>query len=43
MFSSIMKALFGSKTERDVKSLVPIVEKINAEEAWLQLFQKKLF
>ena len=43
MFSSIMKALFGSKTERDVKSLVPIVEKINAEEAWASAISKEAF
>ena len=43
MFSSIMKALFGSKTERDVKSLVPIVEKINAEEAWASALSKEAF
>jgi preprotein translocase subunit SecA len=38
-----MKALFGSKTERDVKSLVPIVEKINAEEAWASALSKEAF
>ncbi|GMO11726.1 MAG: preprotein translocase subunit SecA [Treponemataceae bacterium] len=34
MFDRILTTLFGSKNERDVKTLVPIVAKINQKEDW---------
>ena len=38
-----MKTLFGSKTERDVKSLVPIVEKIMFRKLWASALSKEAF
>ena len=43
MFSSIFKVLFGTKTERDVKNLLPLVEKINNEESWASSLSKDAF
>ena len=34
MLDTIMTIIFGSKHERDIKQLVPIVEKINHKESW---------
>ncbi|MBQ0166942.1 MAG: preprotein translocase subunit SecA [Treponema sp.] len=34
MLDAIMTLFFGSKHERDIKALKPILEKVNAEEAW---------
>ncbi|MDD7416859.1 MAG: preprotein translocase subunit SecA, partial [Spirochaetales bacterium] len=34
MLDKILSAIFGSKRERDVKQLLPIVEKINDKEEW---------
>ncbi|MEE0999250.1 MAG: preprotein translocase subunit SecA [Treponemataceae bacterium] len=34
MIDSILTFFFGSKKDRDIKNLLPIVEKVNAEESW---------
>lgn len=34
MIDAIMTFLFGSKHERDVKNLLPIVQKVNEKESW---------
>ncbi len=34
MIDKIMTALFGSQSERDIKAIKPIVEKVNAKESW---------
>ncbi|AEF82101.1 preprotein translocase subunit SecA [Leadbettera azotonutricia] len=34
MFDSIVKALFGSQHERDLKALLPILHSVNEKEAW---------
>ncbi|EMB29862.1 protein translocase subunit secA [Treponema denticola MYR-T] len=34
MLDSIIKILFGSKHERDIKAMLPILHKINEKEAW---------
>ena len=34
MLDSIIKALFGSQNERDIKALLPILHKINELESW---------
>jgi len=34
MFDKIIKALFGSQHERDLKTLLPILHKINEKEIW---------
>jgi hypothetical protein len=34
MIDSILTFFFGSKKDRDIKQLLPIVEKVNAEESW---------
>ena len=34
MIDSILTFFFGSKKDRDIKQLLPIVEKVNAEENW---------
>jgi len=34
MFEKIIKALFGSQHERDLKALLPILHKVNEKEAW---------
>ena len=36
MINSILKALFGTKSQRDLKKIVPLVKKINAIELELQ-------
>jgi len=36
MLDKIMTFLFGSQSERDIKSLKPILEKVNAKESWAQ-------
>ncbi|MDR2418783.1 MAG: preprotein translocase subunit SecA [Treponema sp.] len=34
MFNNLMKALFGSQHERDLKALLPILHAVNEKEAW---------
>lgn len=34
MIASVMKRLFGSKAESDLKELLPILHSVNAEEPW---------
>ncbi len=34
MFDKIVKALFGSQHERDLKALLPILHSVNEKEAW---------
>ncbi|MDR1105906.1 MAG: preprotein translocase subunit SecA, partial [Treponema sp.] len=34
MFDNIVKALFGSQHERDLKALLPILHQVNEKEAW---------
>ncbi len=34
MFEGIVKALFGSQHERDIKALLPILHSVNEKEAW---------
>ena len=34
ILDSVFTAIFGSKKERDLKELLPIVEKINEKESW---------
>ncbi|QQO08058.1 preprotein translocase subunit SecA [Breznakiella homolactica] len=34
MFDKIVKAIFGSQHERDLKALLPILHKVNEKEAW---------
>jgi preprotein translocase subunit SecA len=34
MFEKIVKALFGSQHERDLKALLPILHRVNEKEAW---------
>ncbi|MDD7450697.1 MAG: preprotein translocase subunit SecA [Treponema sp.] len=34
MIDKIMTALFGSQSERDIKAIKPLVEKVNAKEPW---------
>ena len=36
MLDSVLTFFFGSKRDRDVKQLLPVVEKINQKEAWAQ-------
>ena len=43
MFATIVKKIFGSKSERDVKRLRPLVAKINAlEEQYQSLTEEQL-
>jgi preprotein translocase subunit SecA len=34
MFNNLMKAMFGSQHERDLKALLPILHAVNEKEAW---------
>ena len=34
MIEKIIKAIFGSQHERDLKALLPILHKVNEKEAW---------
>ena len=34
MFEKIVKALFGSQHERDLKAILPILHKVNEKESW---------
>jgi preprotein translocase subunit SecA len=34
MFEKLIKALFGSQHERDLKALLPILHRVNEKEAW---------
>ena len=43
MIDSILTFLFGSKNERDVKQLVPVVEKINQKEDWAKSLSAQQF
>ncbi|WP_461246795.1 preprotein translocase subunit SecA [Treponema sp. R6D11] len=36
MFDKFIKALFGSQNERDLKALMPILQKVNEKESWAQ-------
>ena len=36
MFSAIFKAIFGTKSQRDVKKMLPLVRRINEIEVQLQ-------
>ncbi|MCR4940053.1 MAG: preprotein translocase subunit SecA [Treponemataceae bacterium] len=43
MLDSIMTLIFGSKHDRDLKKLLPILEQVNAEEAWASSLSKEEF
>lgn len=43
MIDAIITFFFGSKNERDVKELKPIVEKVNAKEEWATSLAKEDF
>ena len=43
MLNSLLKFIFGSKHERDVKALKPIVAKINEQEAWAKSLTREEF
>jgi len=34
MFDKFIKALFGSQNERDLKALMPILQKVNDKDSW---------
>lgn len=43
MAKSIFRALFGSKQDRDIKTLMPIVKKVNEQESWAKSLKKEDF
>ncbi len=43
MLDTIMSALFGSKHDRDVKTLLPILHAVNAKEAWAMSLEAQEF
>ncbi len=43
MLDSILTFIFGSKHDRDIKNLKPILEQINAEEEWAASLSKEQF
>ncbi len=43
MLDSLLKFIFGSKHDRDIKALLPIVAKINEEEAWAKALSREEF
>ncbi len=43
MLDSLLTFLFGSKRERDIKELRPIVEQVNAKETWAQSLSAQQF
>jgi len=43
MLDAIMTFIFGSKHDRDIKKLTPILEQINAEEGWASSLTKEQF
>lgn len=43
MFDKFFKALFGSQHERDLKALLPILQKVNEKEAWAAALQAEEF
>ncbi|MGD1821182.1 MAG: preprotein translocase subunit SecA [Pleomorphochaeta sp.] len=43
MARSIFRALFGSKTDRDYKALMPIVQKVNEQESWAKSLKEEDF
>ena len=38
-FNDILKSLFGNKSDRDMKELMPIVAKVNAEWGEAEKYQ----
>jgi preprotein translocase subunit SecA len=43
MFEKIVKALFGSQHERDLKALLPILHAVNEKEAWASALPAEAF
>ena len=43
MLDSVLTFFFGSKRDRDVKQLLPVVEKINQKESWAQSLPAEQF
>lgn len=43
MAKSLFRAIFGSKSERDVKALLPIVKQVNAQEQWAKSLKDEEF
>jgi preprotein translocase subunit SecA len=43
MLDKIMSALFGSKHDRDVKVLLPLLHSVNAKESWAMALPKEEF
>ncbi|GHV92579.1 protein translocase subunit SecA [Spirochaetia bacterium] len=43
MFENLVKALFGSQHERDLKKLLPILHSVNEKEAWAAALQAEEF
>ncbi|GMO44797.1 MAG: preprotein translocase subunit SecA [Treponemataceae bacterium] len=43
MLDTFMTILFGSKTERDIKQLLPVVQKINEKEDWAKSLSETEF
>ncbi len=43
MARSIFRALFGSKKDRDIKALKPVVTKVNEHESWAKSLKKEDF
>lgn len=43
MAKSIFRALFGSKSDRDLKTLMPIVKLVNEQESWAKSLKKEDF
>jgi len=43
MFDKFIKALFGSQNERDLKVLMPILQKVNEKESWAQALSAEDF
>jgi preprotein translocase subunit SecA len=43
MFDKFIKALFGSQNERDLKTLMPILQKVNEKENWAQALSAQEF
>ena len=39
----IMTVIFGSKHERDIKELLPIVQKVNEKESWAASLNENQF
>ncbi|OJF75951.1 MAG: preprotein translocase subunit SecA [Treponema sp. CETP13] len=43
MLDSILKVLFGTKNQRDVKALYPILAKVNEKDEWAKSFKDEEF